>query len=871
MGDSQRVRFRVAGTDEWRVVPRAEFDAYVRGLSSTARRRLEFPEGNKHDSVYTNTEGEQVRESLSGDQIIRRMDFGEQALVTGADDPKLQNYNRQQQAEAREAVAEEEQVVAMFDAINPTSLIPGVSHLKSYLENKALGGEEEVARIRGEISSANRAEQMFGSMALGFGAGGAAMGVLRGMGVTAKTGRGLGLAAHIAADEAAFETARYTKYVIDNRQDWQAEELAANIGAGIMFAAPVVGGALLRKPVWNALKMAGGGVGNVAGHAQSALVAASFRAGDAAQASKLRRAAAIMGIGRRTFGGRKMVTKADELAETYRIMQKEEGLIGRGTPEKLRGAKAGKGDEILDAIRKNMDEPAGYLDDIDYNGMARDLGGLRKAHVAASKELGRVPRNMKVGKVKGVGRLGKTAQDTLDSTMDTFLGRAESLGYDDFVGHLRDLKGADNYGRLFQARLDLAMKAKQGRHSTGILADELKAITEDPRIWGTGKAGEQARNINDAIDGYVRAHDDLQAFGLPDDLSKIPDNINYEKMNDAVAKLRESMDRLHASGLASFDQVRALAGKLDDIEDALIDGGRATLQAKKLNKARRSAALNHKKRFEQVKSGDVETANALEARMAERAGQWSKARTGLIKFGDRLVESGRIPVFTNRMMKNIRETSHQDKEEFFMYMQERIPMLTGNPEFMAREMEPFMIENPQNPEVHAMAGVGVGNGIYFLANKLGRVDRTLYGRDRKPRRDRVLRFFETFQAMQDPMNVAYAAMSGEVTQDMIDAIRITSPVQYNELSIVLSTVIDNADPLTLPRKSVAGINKFLGGADPLYSGEVIMQLQSNYAQNAEQQQAINGPQGGQPQGQFNQDHPQDGDNAFTFTQRLQSY
>jgi len=64
MSDSQRVRFRVQGTDEWRVVPRKEFDAYVRGLSSTARRRLEFPEGAKHDAVYTNTDGEQVREAF---------------------------------------------------------------------------------------------------------------------------------------------------------------------------------------------------------------------------------------------------------------------------------------------------------------------------------------------------------------------------------------------------------------------------------------------------------------------------------------------------------------------------------------------------------------------------------------------------------------------------------------------------------------------------------------------------------------------------------------------------------------------------------------------------------------------------------------
>ncbi|NIT75524.1 MAG: hypothetical protein GWO44_01115, partial [Thermoplasmata archaeon] len=80
-------------------------------------------------------------------------------------------------------------------------------------------------------------------------------------------------------------------------------------------------------------------------------------------------------------------------------------------------------------------------------------------------------------------------------------------------------------------------------------------------------------------------------------------------------------------------------------EDALVDGQRATLQAKKLNKARRSAALNHKKRYDQVKAGDVETASALEARMAERAHQWSERRTKLIQAGDALVKSGRLPIY----------------------------------------------------------------------------------------------------------------------------------------------------------------------------------------------------------------------------------
>lgn len=223
------------------------------------------------------------------------------------------------------------------------------------------------------------------------------------------------------------------------------------------------------------------------------------------------------------------------------------------------------------------------------------------------------------------------------------------------------------------------------------------------------------------------------------------------------------------------------------------------------------------------------------------------------------------------MLRTIHESTMQEKEEFFMEMQQRIPSMTSNPEIMAKEMEPFMAESPQNPGMHAMAGVASGNAVYLLSNKLGRVDRTLHGKGRTPRRDRVIRFTETYAAMANPMDVAYAATTGEVTQDMIDAIRVSAPAQYAELGALFSQVIDNVDIHTLPRSTVKGMLKFMGGGDPLFQGEVIMQLQSNYAQNAEQQEAVGGQQP-MPNGQqFNQSHPQDGDNAFTFTQRVQSY
>ena len=850
------------------VLSQDDFVSYMANLSDAARARVKV-EG-KHDAVYQNQDGELVRENITGDQVNARMGLGEQPMVMGADDPKLQAQMRESAARDKKATAQEEGVLAMFNAINPMRLTGIPQALES-----AVMGEDEAIQAQNEVAQANRGETFFGNMALGMGAGGAAMGALKGVGITAKSGKGLGLVAHVATDEAAFETALYTKHIMDQRQDFQAEELGQNIVQGMMFAVPVVGGALLRKPVWNAVSMvggaAGGGLNKAAAWAQSGMVAASFKA-DPAKASKLRRGAAVAGIGRRLFGGRKTVTKVDELAELRKAAAKEEASIGRATPEGLKSNKL-KREEILDSVRKNMDQKAGYLDNIDVGGMAPALTKVRTAGRQAQNAIWSINRSVGLGAPIGVGRLGKGQTALLESAMDTFLGRADDMGLGDIVGHLRDVKGNKQFGALFQARLDLALKGKVGNQATDFLAMELKAITEDPRIWGTSKAMEQAKNLNTGIDEITEGFAELKRLDIPDDLSKIPDGTNLDAMDKALARIRKGKDHLHASKLFTTKQTLGIENTLNKVEDALVEGKRAYVDAVKLNKARGSAAKNHKARYDKLKSGDVESVGALEARMEQRVEQWSSARTGLIKALDTLATSGRIPVYSNRMLKAVRESTMQEKEEFFMEMQERLPMLVSNPEVMAGAMEPFMAEAPQNPTVHAMAGVSASNGVYFLMNKLGRVDRTLYGKGRKPRRDRVLRFTESYAAMTSPMDVAYAAVAGEVTQDMVDAVRVSAPAQYAELGQILSAFVDNVELEKLPRAAQKGINKFLGGMDPIFMGSTLMQLQSNYAQNEQQSDAVGGQQqqGQGIDGNFKQDHPQDGDNAFTFTQRLMSY
>jgi len=840
------------------VLSKEDFVAYMANLSDAGRRRIKVD--GKHDAVYQNTDGELVREGLEGDQLVARMGMGENAFVMGPDDPKLQAQMRQQADAARLATAKDHKILTLASGIAP---VEGLA--RTFMD------KDVVDQGFGELKQANSITKMAGEFVPALYAGGAAMKGLNALGLTAKSGKGLGLLAHVAVDEAAFETVSYTKYIMDTRQDFQAEQLGENILQGMLFAAPIIGGAMLRKPIWNAVSMVGGGVGKASAWAQSGMVAASLKTTDAGKASKLRRGAAIAGIGRRLFGGRKTVTKVDELAELRKTMGKEELDIGRATPEGLKGTKGTVRERILKTIKDNMEMKAGYLDEVDVGTVAPNLNKVRTAGRQAQNSIWSINRTMRGDAVIGVGNLGKTQTDLLESAMDTFLGRADDMGLGDIVGHLRDVKGHKNYGILFQARLDLALKGKVGNQSTELLAMELKAITEDPRIWGSSKAMEQSRNLNTGIDKLTEGFEQLKKLDIPDDLSKIPENTNLDALDDALASIRHGYDNLHASKLFSTKQVRGIESTLNKVEDALVEGKKAYLDAVKVNKARQSAAKVHKARYDKLKGGDVETVGALESRMTTRVAEWAEERTGLIKHLSALSKSNRIPIHANRMLRMLRETTMAEKEEFFLEMQERIPMMTSNPEIMAKEMEPFMAEAPQQPGVHAMAGVVAANSVYMLSNKLGRVDRTLHGKGRTPRRDRVIRFAETYAAMASPMDVAYAATEGKVTQDMIDAIRVSAPAQYAELGALFSQFIDTVDIHTLSRSTVKGVLKFMGGGDPLFQGEVIMQLQSNYAQNAEQQEAVGGQQP-MPNGQqFNQSHPQDGDNAFTFTQRVQSY
>ena len=57
------------------------------------------------------------------------------------------------------------------------------------------------------------------------------------------------------------------------------------------------------------------------------------------------------------------------------------------------------------------------------------------------------------------------------------------------------------------------------------------------------------------------------------------------------------------------------------------------------------------------------------------------------------------------------------------------------------------------------------------------------------------------------MSVPEAALLGQVTRGMVDAMRLTAPELYAEIGVIASEHLDNADLISVPRVIQNGLNR----------------------------------------------------------------
>jgi hypothetical protein len=155
------------------------------------------------------------------------------------------------------------------------------------------------------------------------------------------------------------------------------------------------------------------------------------------------------------------------------------------------------------------------------------------------------------------------------------------------------------------------------------------------------------------------------------------------------------------------------------------------------------------------------------------------------------------------------------------------------------------------------------NTMYWLASQMPKADDTIYGRQVPQPLSLVEEMLEKYVAAGDPISVGFAVLDGRVTQGMVDAVRVTAPAMYAEMNAIFADMMGKVAANEANPKVVSAIGMFMGGMDPMFTGDFIMQLQSSYAQTATQDGVMRG-------GPNNMPNPQDaGQSPFTTSQRQQ--
>ena len=192
--------------------------------------------------------------------------------------------------------------------------------------------------------------------------------------------------------------------------------------------------------------------------------------------------------------------------------------------------------------------------------------------------------------------------------------------------------------------------------------------------------------------------------------------------------------------------------------------------------------------------------------------------------------------------------------------------MTGNMLYTMDKMAPLLDRGAAVDPVGAdLAGSKMVNTMYWLASQMPQMDQTIYGKMVPTPTSLVEEYLEKHFAAVDPLSVAYAALQGRVTPGMVDAVRVTAPAMYAELMATFAGALSEVDAHEADPKIVASISLFLGGADPMYSGDFIMQIQSSYAQTTTQDGMMR--QGGAN----NMPNPKDpGQNPYTTSQGQQA-
>jgi hypothetical protein len=826
------------------------------------------------EAVYENTEGELVREQLSPEQVKSRAQVGESSAATPE---RIEAWRQQQVGRETEAIAEEENLTTFTNAALPGS---------QWIQNR-LVGKDEAAQARQELSvnsamelGGNITELLVGTKGLGMGFKGllgaeraaklgTTLGLGKGAGVVGRVGR---VSGQILAEETHF----YTQGIWDRNQEFVAEDWAQNVGVGFLIGGPFIAGSAVRgagsKVRLAAEKMGGmSGAMSMAGDVLGTARVIGY--GGKKMQSKLAKGSATGHIGgrvaRKLFKKRpgRVLGATDEAAEQLARNNEARTHIGGVTPEGLERMTPSKRRAYLEKFAEYADGNIDELSEIRYDGMrqaARTMG--TKANAVRRQVLG-IHK-----KFKGKGLEVKMSQRATNEAIkeaNILLAYVEEAGMSDVKGSIKRgiIDAGADASAIHRAMVEARINARFRRGTSGgadVVDDAIKRFLEDETLF-TATQLKKNRAINAAVDETVQVWDDLGDLTIPKNFEDVTvrEGIALGKGAGANNRLRDSMETLVEHDMLSADQVRGIETTLVDADDAYLRGTEAYGDMIKINNARKSAAARLQKHIDNP--ADVPTTQ--ESFAAQKYAMVADTAADLMRLGnlglDALLSQKSMTVGTRGVVA-LHQLLVEEKYEIFHQLQSEIPNLTGNPEYAIEKMAKIMDRGAAyDPVGVQQAGEKMTNTLYWLASQMPKPDDTIYGRQVPQPLSLVEEMLEKWVASYDPVSVGFATLEGRVSPGMVDAVRVTAPAMYAEMNAIFADMMGKVPANEANPRVVASIGMFMGGMDPMYTGEFLRQIQTSYAQTSAQSEMSSG-------GPNNMPNPkQAGQSNFTTSQRQQ--
>lgn len=805
-------------------------------------------------SIYRNADGELVDELLPAEAVRQRAKLGENVV---ADDASIEQSRLETAARDRLHMADQEDLTAFATAALPFSQPIMRSIVGEADANQAIA---DLKTNTAATLVGNLAEFAIGSKALkmGIGAIGGAerarkAGVILGLNAPAKGANALVKAGSLAAQDALLETHLYVQNQMDTNGPFVAEDWARQVGTGMLFAAPFISGAFVRGAARQgaaALK-ASGGLDSALGTTRTALQTMAVVSPKGEKAMKYARAAASSGlVGKLVRRVRKGgLAQTDEVVDAARQLDNDfVHARDQLTPQKLDSANPTKRAAILDEFRRYGDEP-NVLDDVDFDNMAPSIKKMGQKVESVRREALKLHKQLQGNGVTSMTFTDK-ARDAMVVHANDLLKHVEDAGMVDVKNAIRRgiIDGGDDAVTMHKALIEAKVNARFRAGVDGgatIVDQKITEFLTNPSIFNKSQIAKNTK-ILEAVDEVVQVWDDLGEIRVPGrakdyEALTVADGIALGKNSESIAKLRRSVDTLVDEGLITPAQKAAFDTAMVDAGDAITRGTKGYGDAIKINRARNASLGKIKKQRDLAGTVAEDPASFAEARMASGL-RAAKSIAEWAGKGFDLITSHRPLQGLTGITASLHGMSADEKRHTFELVHRELVELAGNPLALTERMGPLLDRGAAaNPAAADHAAQKATNFVFYLQSQLPPTDDTVYGRGSPQPLSAIEEFLEKFLAAVDPVAVGYEVYQGTVTPQMVNSLRATSPAMYAEMQVELANNLakvpaDKANPKVL---AAAGI--FMGGLDPLYSGDFIAALQSNYAQTQTQDQVINGP------------------------------